>query len=331
MRTRVTQILCTLFTLTMLAFPATNAFATQSDTPVDVRIWTVTEDGDPVYDICYTLVGFSNLGCDENGDGNVLFEAIPPGSYLVEASAPNGSNYTVEPFSILVDASHTDYTISAFAIATEAPTTVTTEPPATVGTTDLLLVTRDPKTGKALTDVCYELVGYSNIGCDENEDGRVEFADIPFSSVYTIRQTTTPAGYARMDDYSVSVMPTDMHGPLTILLAQAKTQAPTGKINVSVVFYDAASGAVVPGAENCARLWNGTTAASKTGCDEEIIDGQVDFMQVAFDPDADNSRLTAEPMCGYELSPGANFRLLWVGQQTAIIYVSLDATNANCP
>lgn len=323
MRTPIRSLLCSVLTLVLLSLPSAGALAGQSNSPVDVRIWTETAAGQPVFDICYTLVGYSNLGCDENRDGNVLFEDIPPGRYDVEATAPNGSDYSVARFTINVDASNTDH----MALATPSSSSA----PVPGGTTDLLLITRDPQTGTSLTDVCYQLVGYSKIGCDDNKDGRVQFADIPFSSLYTIRQTTAPAGYTPMDDYAISVMPTDLDQPLTILLAQSRSQAPEGKINVAVSFYDTATGAPVQGEENCAQLWVGPEPVSNKGCDEDIVDGQVDFMQVEFDPNGEHASLAVEPMCGYKAASGADYRLLWVGQQTAILYVGLEATNTTCP
>ena len=125
---------------------------------------------------------WSNVGCDQNLDGAVNFEAVPASQYEVRATHPNGSDYFVEPFIIDVSAGSTDFT--AFAYSSNAES---------VQSTSVLLVTRNPVTGESLTDVCYELVGYSNIGCDENQDGRVQFQDIPYSAAYTIRQTKTPA------------------------------------------------------------------------------------------------------------------------------------------
>ena len=52
--------------------------------------------------------------------------------------------------------------------------------------TDISLITRDPETGKVLPGACYELVGYSNVGCDEDANGTVDFAAIPYLSLIHI-------------------------------------------------------------------------------------------------------------------------------------------------
>jgi hypothetical protein len=40
---------------------------------------------------CYIISPYSNEGCDENGDGQVTFQDIPHGRYvLVETQAPDG-------------------------------------------------------------------------------------------------------------------------------------------------------------------------------------------------------------------------------------------------
>ena len=91
-----------IFALLALLLPAASAGAHQSG-GIDLRIWTVNSAGEPVYDICYTLVEFSNLGCDQNLDGAVLFEDIQPGRYYVEPTMQDGGFYWAEPFTILVD------------------------------------------------------------------------------------------------------------------------------------------------------------------------------------------------------------------------------------
>ena len=86
----------------------------------------------------------------------------------------------------------------------------------------------------------------------------------------------------------MSVMRGDANLPLTILLSQSKEQAPDDKMNVSVVFYDAWNGKPVGDADNCAQLRKGREAVSNIGCDEDVIDGQVDFMHVDWAPDDAN-------------------------------------------
>ena len=292
-------------------------------TSVDVRIWTFNMSSQPVYDVCYELAGYSNVGCDENRDGAVLFEDIPFDNYLVVASYPDSSDHRVAPFHIDVTASQTDFTATAESRNNQVPVSGLIQ-----DTTELYLITRDPDTGEKLTGACYELVGYSNVGCDENNDGRVRFADIPFST-YTIRQTSAPAGYQLMPDYTVSIMPMDIGPSTSILLVQDSEQAPRDRYNVSVVFYDSDTKQIVVDQETCAQLRNDNGPLTLVGCDDGIIDGQVDFVHVAWDPEGDD-RIGVELACPYEIAPGAEQQLLWVGQHTFFLFVEVETTTQRC-
>lgn len=317
--------LCTHLALILfLAIPGVGAYATQASDSVDVRIWTVSETGEPVYDICYTLVEFSNLGCDRNLDGAVLFQDIAPGRYYIEPTMQAGSPYYVEPFSAVIDEYNTDIVVTA-----------ETYPPASsdqevVQVTDVHLITRDPKTGEALTDACYQLVGYSNIGCDRNKDGHVTFADIPIGQ-YTIRQTTTPAGYPKMDDYIVMIMggPEGYVAPVNLVLAQAAIQAPKDRYNMSVVLWERGNESLIAGSMNCTQLWHGEIAVTNLGCDEDIVDGQIDFMGVEFDANDETFVLDVELGCGF-VQVDAPVRLLWVGEHSFLLFVEVAATGTGC-
>ncbi|CAN0463523.1 unnamed protein product, partial [Phaeothamnion confervicola] len=61
------------------------------------------KDGHLLTGTCYVLVDYSNEGCDENGDGQVAFATIPPGTYTVhQTQTPNGYP-TINDFAITVD------------------------------------------------------------------------------------------------------------------------------------------------------------------------------------------------------------------------------------
>jgi hypothetical protein len=145
---------------------------------------------------------------------------------------------------------------------------------------NIALITRDPADGRLLTDVCYVLAGYSLEGCDQNGDGQVTFADIPYGT-YTVQQTRTPAGYPAVEDYQIQVkQPGYMEGPVStsslgFVVKQAAQQNAPNTRNVSVVFLDMfTSERVTTGV--CVEL----VGASLVGCDEDLIDGQVDFLDV---------------------------------------------------
>lgn len=323
MLTRSRRILCNLVLMLFLMVPGATVATAQTPETTDVLIWTANENDLAVFDICYELVDYSKVGCDENRDGNVRFADIPYGTYTVEASYPNGSDYLVAPFQITVDAKNNEFLAHAKMRDADSSLSGLIQ-----DVTELYLITRDPETGEFLTGACYELVGYSNIGCDENNDGRVRFADIPFST-YTIRQVTAPKGYDLVEDYTVDIRPMDVGPSTSILLVQEAEQAPQDRYNISVVFYDTDTRQIVADEENCAQLRNDDGPITLVGCDDGMVDGQVDFVHVAWDPEGDD-RTTVSLACSYQIAPGAEQQLLWVGENTFFLIVEVQSTNTAC-
>lgn len=145
---------------------------------------------------------------------------------------------------------------------------------------DISLITRDPDDGHLLMDSCYELVDYSNEGCDENSDGQVTFADIPFGT-YTVHQTQAPDGYPTINDYEIEVQPSayfegpPVAVPVGFIVKQAPEQNAPDTRNVSVITVDMNTHEKIV-TDVCVEL----VGASNMGCDEDLRDGQIDFLDV---------------------------------------------------
>lgn len=181
--------------------------------------------------------------------------------------------------------------------------------------TDVGLVTRDPDDGKLLKGACYELVGYSNIGCDEDANGTVTFKDIPYGT-YTVHQTTAPEGYEPMGDYEIKLEPVEIqgYGPATILLVQAETQGTESTGQMSVMLLDSQNGARLIDSENCVQF----PGMTEVGCDDDAPDGLIDF--VGFDHT--HGQLTIDTIslqCGYGLDgPDGRPELIKYGEHTTV-------------
>lgn len=133
---------------------------------------------------CLRLSPYSNLGCDQNRDGFVTFKAIPDGTYsVVYASVPDG---------YLLPAPRT---VSVYGPGSQLPIQIPLETVDSVGRVDVSIQAIDYETGELLPGVCLSLRGYSNVGCDENGDGQVDFADIPYGT-YIVDVERYPAGTA---------------------------------------------------------------------------------------------------------------------------------------
>ncbi len=248
----------------------------------DVAIETM-ENGQSATDVCYVLVDFSNEGCDENGDGKITFQDVPLGTYTVQQTADLGSGRYVEDFTIDVTGNVSSAGWEAFSatIVNSSGASSDTGSSGQTGAVDIALIARDPDTGDLLTGTCYVLVDYSNEGCDENGDGQVTFAAIPYGT-YTVHQTQTPAGYPTINDYAITVEPVEgMPGggsfgvPLGFIVKQAPEQNAPDTRNVSVVLIDMKTHEKVV-ADGCVEL----VGASNVGCDDDVPDGQIDFLDV---------------------------------------------------
>lgn len=230
----------------------------------DIAVVT-TANGSPFYDACYVLVGFGNEGCDVNRDGQITFDDIPYGTYVLRQTRDLGSGLGVPDATIVVSG------VPDPSVREQFHVSVGVSPDG--GPVDISLITRDPASGELLTDVCYVLVDNSNEGCDENADGQVTFAAIP-PGEYVVRQTKTPAGYPPVGDYSITVANVD-DVPLGFVVKQAPEQNAPGTRNVSIVLVDIATHERVV-SDFCVQF----AGASNVGCDEDLRDGQIDFLDV---------------------------------------------------
>ena len=133
---------------------------------------------------CLRLIPYSNVGCDQNGDGYVWFQAIPVGTYTIE--------YTSVPHGYRVPAPQ------RITVFRSSPAMVTVGIPlerSGAATSDVSVMSYDGETGELLRGACFSLRDYSNIGCDGNGDGQVDFADIPYGR-YVVEVERYPAGTA---------------------------------------------------------------------------------------------------------------------------------------
>jgi uncharacterized surface anchored protein len=156
--------------------------------PVDVSL--VTRDpktGDLLKGACYIINNASIEGCDENGDGQVDYRDVVPGTYTVtQTSAPSG----YQP----VD----DFTIT---ISNEAKQVfLVRQGPENSELADVSIVAVDADTGHRIESpgLYFVISGGSEEGCDNNSDGQVDFLGVPPGS-YPLQITGIPAGYRAFD------------------------------------------------------------------------------------------------------------------------------------
>jgi uncharacterized surface anchored protein len=232
---------------------------------ITVYIKTIDfETGDPIYDACYVLVDFSNEGCDENGDGRISFEGVPPGDYSLSQTKAADGYQSIEPLPMTVDPSPSEQTFQVRLRPTGGDLSSQAEGD---GVT-VYIRTVDGSTRVALEQVCYVLLDYSNVGCDDNGDGRVAFEGVAPGTVYTVQQTARPDGYLPVGDFPILVNMEEAEQTFDVVMSGDRSTADT--IDISVVPYDATTGGGLTGA--CVIFSGG----SLEGCDDNG-DGRITF------------------------------------------------------
>ena len=247
-------------------FPVQIAADTSTGATADVAVKPYdTETGDTPSGQCFIFNGGSQEGCDENGDGWVEFDDLPVGSYLVSHTQTT-AGYALSPdewFGITGDG------YLRFPVSAQVGDGGDPEIP------DIGLITRDPESSELLEGACYVLIDFSNEGCDENRDGRVEFEDVP-AGTYEVDQTTAPEDEDLIERFTIEVI--EEAAEQGIVVKQDRFQTDDDHRHVSILYQDPYTGELVKDEDTCITLVNDEFESAE-GCDENE-DGQVDFLDI---------------------------------------------------
>jgi uncharacterized surface anchored protein len=229
---------------------------------VDVAVAPVDGDtGAPIYGACFNFYGGSEEGCDENFDGQITYQGMATGSYLLSQTVAIDGYLTRADNWVAVTRGGT-LTVALIPSAGNGP-------PPSSGLVDVSIVTRDDN-GELLTGACYVINDASIEGCDENGDGQVDYRDV-VPGTYTVTQTQAPRGSRTVRDFPITI---------TAASRQAFTVYQSGwsatNTNISLIATDSATGERIDDVTICLVLIGG----SEEGCDDNV-DGQVDFLGVA--------------------------------------------------
>jgi uncharacterized surface anchored protein len=240
---------------------------------------------------CFIINNASLEGCDENGDGQVTFDAIPAGTYSVhQTKSPNG-------YAIQADQSIVVSQDGPLPFLQGKRSNIVTGGGTSTGNTvlvDVSLVTRSPSSGDLLTGTCYVILNASIEGCDENGDGQVDFADV-VPGEYMVHQTKTPGGSTTPHDFRILITRDPIQ---SFIVKQAAEQNDSSHRNVSIVLLDRQTGIRVTGKNVCAQIANaGGNTVSNVGCDDNS-DGQIDFLDI---PTGSQTVTIASAPAGYDI------------------------------
>ncbi len=250
------MILCAL----VLALPAGASMALQDSAVtvvLDVSDWV---SGEPLTDACFVLQDASNEGCDENGDGTIRFADVLPGPYLVIQTQGIDGYLPVGDFPIVVESRGPE---QFFPVQIAADTSSS-------ATADVAIKPFDTETDDTVTGQCFIFNGGSEEGCDDNDDGWVEFDDLPVGS-YLVSHTQTTAGFALSADEWFGITG-DGYGRFPVS-AQATDGGDPEIPDIGLITRDPKSAKLLEGA--CYVLID----FSNEGCDENEA-GRVEFKDV---------------------------------------------------
>jgi hypothetical protein len=203
---------------------AQNAPVDSTATYDSVEVSLVSRDpktGSLVTGVCYELLDvltndpLSNVGCDENSDGQVDFKGLKPTQYTVHQTRAAKGFPLTEDFSIIVipEDAHQSFPVYQRKQQNDARHR------------NVSIVLSIPGNGGRLSGkgACVEIVGATKAGCDDNNDGQVDFVDVPVG-VYTVKMTKLPSGYQQLSGPDqIHIVETD---PLSIVTMYVGVSAP---------------------------------------------------------------------------------------------------------
>lgn len=258
--------LLTLMMLSALALAGLPGLAPASAQTGGVTVYLQPVDadtGESITDACFVLQNFSNEGCDANGDGVISYEGIPAGDYIVVQTQEAAGYPRIMPQEITVRSEPAEQTFIVRLNPSGSVSAQTDGDGVTV-----YIRTIDASNQTPLVQVCYVIVDFSNVGCDEDGDGRVSFEGVPAGEPFTVSQTARPDGYLPVGDFPILANVHDAEQTFDVIMTGDRTDAEA--VDIAVVPYDAASGGGLTGA--CVIFHGG----SLEGCDENG-DGRITF------------------------------------------------------
>lgn len=225
-------------------------------------------DASPIYDACFVFVGASEEGCDDNGDGYIRFQDMAPGNYSVQQTRAASGYVSAGTFGVTVGSSQ-EQVIPVYL----KPRSGNSGGSSGGGNlVDIAIVPIDSQSGQALPGACFVIGDYSEEGCDENNDGQVNFADIP-AGTWEVVETRAPSGYAIAPSQTMTINRAGRYEFVQGSSNGGNQGNSSGKVHVALVTRDPSNGELVTG--TCYVI----EGASIEGCDENG-DGQVDYADV---------------------------------------------------
>jgi hypothetical protein len=207
------------------------------DAPGRLTVVAVDAAEQPLPGACFAVVELGFEVCDDDGDGAVVFDAVPSAPLTLRETAPPPGSTSAGDLTITIEPTGARLLVPHQPEAGQTPVEPTAEPPVepvetpqdAAGEGDVVLTLRD-RQGNPVSGACWVLTETDSDQaverCDADDgadDGVLHFETVP-AGRYRLHEATTPAGYQPADNQGIDVVagaPTEV----TVEYQQARGRA----------------------------------------------------------------------------------------------------------
>ena len=190
------------------------------DAPGRLTVIAVDAAEQPLPGACFAVVELGFEVCDDDGDGAVVFDAVPSAPLTLRETVPPPGFASVGDLPISIEPTGARLLVPHQPAAEETPVEPADEPPPVepvetpqdaAGEGEVVLALRD-REGNPVPGGCWALTepdGNQTIErCDDDDgadDGVIHFDTVP-AGRYRLHEVTTPAGYQPADSQGIDVV-----------------------------------------------------------------------------------------------------------------------------
>ncbi len=200
--------------------PAGAPVVEPGEQPGRLTVVAVDEAGQPLPGACFAVVEFGFELCDDDLDGEIIFDSVPSAPLTLRETTPPAGFAAVSDLPITIEPTGARFLVPHVAsgeaispVATETPAATPDETPQAepAGANEVRLSLRD-RDGQPVTGACWALTdrdaGGTIQACDADdgsEDGEILFAAVA-AGRYRLDEVTTPAGFRPADNQGIDVV-----------------------------------------------------------------------------------------------------------------------------
>ena len=218
--------------------------------PGRLTVIAVDEAGERLPGACFAIVELGFELCDDDGDGAIVFDAVPSAPLTLRETAPPSGfapvgdlPLDIEPTGARLRVPHQAAGEEPPAAPEETPAIAPAETPqATVGAGQVVLTLRD-RDDNPVGGACWSLTSRESgetvercDGDDGAEDGRIVFADVP-AGRHRLEEVVTPTGFQPAEGQGIDVAE---GAPAEVVIEYRASEALPGQLVILVADEDGA-------------------------------------------------------------------------------------------